>query len=421
LIVAWWALWAGASACTGSSARRDPARSADAAGGVAALRDVVLPLDSAVVQGRIPPRATLAALLGAANVVPADAAAAIERVRELFDLRRLHAGQPFRLVTSVRGAIRRFEYEIDADRLLLVSRSPGGALEAAVQPIPKSRRVEHVVGRIDHASPSLVAAVAALGETIDLTLAIAEILSGEIDFSTEVQPDDRFDVTVEKHYREDQTFGGYGPILAVEFINAGRRVRAVRFTPDGGQPGYYDERGVSMKRFFLASPLKFQPVVTSAFSRSRFHPILREYRPHLGVDYKAPHGAPVIAVADGLVVSAGPNGGSGKMVHLRHTNGYESEYLHLSAISVQRGARIHQGELIGRVGSTGLATGPHLDYRLKKNGAFVNPVAAHRSMPPSEPVPAPQMAAFAAVRDRDFPAAQLLSVESVANPNTAVR
>jgi len=188
-------------------------------------------------------------------------------------------------------------------------------------------------------------------------------------------------------------------VLAAEFDNAGRRVRALRFAPDGGAPAYYDERGVSMRRFFLASPLKFQPVVTSAFSTSRLHPILREYRAHLGVDYRAPSGSPVVAVADGVVLSAGMSGGSGRMVHLRHANGYETQYLHLSSIAVRAGGRVRQGELVGRVGATGLATGPHLDYRLKKNGAFINPITAHRSMPPADPVPAAQMAAFTAARD----------------------
>jgi murein DD-endopeptidase MepM/ murein hydrolase activator NlpD len=180
----------------------------------------------------------------------------------------------------------------------------------------------------------------------------------------------------------------------------------VRFTPDGGSPGYYDDHGRSMKRFFLASPLKFNPVVTSAFSRARLHPVLREVRAHLGVDYRAPAGSPVVAVADGVVVSAGMSGGAGRRVHLRHANGFETEYLHLSAIAVAAGAHVRQGELVGRVGSSGLATGPHLDYRLKKNGAFINPVTAHRAMPPADPVPAAQMAAFEAARDRAIGALQ---------------
>src|SRR5207249_4349512 len=211
-----------------------------------------------------------------------------------------------------------------------------------------------------------------------------------------------FQLSVEKQFRENGDFAGYGPVLAAEFDNAGRRVRALRFAPEGGSPAYYDDRGVSMRRFFLASPLKFQPVVTSAFSRSRLHPILREYRPHLGVDYKAPEGAPVVAVADGVVVSAGLSGGSGRLVHLRHANGYESEYLHLSTITVRAGSRVRQGDLIGRVGHTGLATAPHLDFRIKKNGAFINPVTARRSLPPAEPIAAAEMPSFALARDRAF-------------------
>src|SRR6185436_9161711 len=146
-------------------------------------------------------------------------------------------------------------------------------------------------------------------------------------------------------------------------VNDGRRLRAVRFERAGAAPGYFDERGVSMRRFMLRSPLKFDPVVTSGFSRRRMHPILGEARAHLGVDYRAPAGAPVIAVADGVVVRAGMNGGAGRVVHLRHGNGFETEYLHLSAATVRAGRRVQQGDVIGRVGATGLATGPHLDYR----------------------------------------------------------
>jgi hypothetical protein len=138
-----------------------------------------------------------------------------------------------------------------------------------------------VTGTIDREHSSLVAALDAAGETIDLTLALADIFGGDIDFTTELQPGDHFELSVEKQFRDDHQFAGYGPILAAEFINAGRHVRATRFTPDGGSPAYYDEHGRSMRRFFLASPLKFQPVVTSGFSQARMHPVLREVRAHL--------------------------------------------------------------------------------------------------------------------------------------------
>ena len=373
-----------------------------------------------VVSARVTAGATLASILRAQAVAVAEVARLIERIASVFDLRKVRANQPYRLETTPDGAIAKFEYEIDGDRSLRVTRGDDDALEANVVPIPKTREIEHVTGHIDRSMPSLVAAVEAAGETIDLTLAMADILGGEIDFSTELQPGDRFDVTVEKQFRDNHAFAGYGPVIAVEFENAGRHVRALRFTPDGGQPAYYDERGVSMKRFFLASPLKFQPVVTSGFTTSRFHPVLREFRAHLGVDYRAPAGAPVVAVSDGVVVSAGLAGASGRLVHLRHSNGYESEYLHLSAITVRTGERVRQGELIGRVGSSGLATGPHLDYRLKKNGAFVNPVTAHRSMPPADPVGPSQMAAFIAARDKAFAETAFPPASRVANANSAV-
>ncbi len=368
-------------------------------------QDIDLAAGWHVETGHVAPRATLAALLRAHGILESDVASTIARAASRFDLRKVRAAQPYRITTAVDGSLRSLEYEIDGDRALNVHREPGGDLAADVTAIPKSRRRVVVRGTIDRGSPSLFAAMEAAGESIDLSVALAEIFGGEIDFSTELQPGDRFEVVVEKQYREpEKAFAGYGPIIAAQIDNAGRRVRAVHFAPDGSAAGYYDERGTSMRRFFLKSPLKFEPVVTSAFSPNRFHPILREYRAHLGVDYRAPAGAPVIAVADGLVLQAETGGGAGRFVHLRHANGYETEYLHLSSIAVRPGAHVRQGDVIGRVGASGLATGPHLDYRVKRAGAFIDPLALHRAMPPAEPVPADQMAAFRELEEQSFAA-----------------
>src|SRR4029078_7588517 len=135
----------------------------------------------------------------------------------------------------------------------------------------------------------------------------------------------------------------------------------------------YDDNGRSLKRFFLRSPLRFEPRITSGFSRSRLHPVYRTYRAHLGIDYGAPIGAPVVAVAAGTVLSAGWSGGGGNMVRIKHASGFESYYLHLSAFAkgVHGGVHVDQGRLIGLVGATGTATGPHLDYRLKKHRVSV--------------------------------------------------
>jgi murein DD-endopeptidase MepM/ murein hydrolase activator NlpD len=375
--------------------------------------DIVLARETTLVKARVAAGATMASILRTHGVAVAEVADAIGQAASVFDVRKVRTDQPYQLEKAITGALRRFEYEIDADKFLRVARGSDARLVANVLPIPKTRRVDVVRGRIDRESPSLVAAMNTIGETIDLTLAMADIFGGEIDFSTELQPDDSFRLSVEKQFRDGGAFAGYGPILAAEFVNNGRRVRAVRFTPEHGSPAYYDERGISMKRFLLASPLKFQPVVTSGFSRSRFHPILHEFHAHLGIDYRAPIGSPVVAVSDGVVVAAGMSGGSGNLVHLRHSNGFETEYLHLSSIAVRSGARVRQGDVIGRVGMTGLATGPHLDYRVKKNGAFINPAAAHRAMPPADPVPQAQMAAFVTARDRAFWGADARSAKDV--------
>jgi murein DD-endopeptidase MepM/ murein hydrolase activator NlpD len=364
--------------------------------------DIALPSEMQHVSARVAPGATLTSLLEANDVAAPDIVETVAQARSVFDLRKVRTSQPYRVEKRANGSLARFEYEIDGDQLLRVERSDA-ALVAALVPIAKTRRVEVVRGGIDRETPSLFDAIDESGETSDLAVALADILGGDIDFNSVLQTGDRFGLLVEKQYREDdQNFGGYGPIFAAELDNVGRRVRALRFTPDGGKPGYYDEKGVSLRRFFLRSPLKFEPVVTSPFSRRRFHPILRRYRAHLGVDYRAPIGAPVVAVADGVVVDAGMRGGAGRLVHLRHTHGFESEYLHLSKINVRKGAHVRQGDVIGRVGASGLATGPHLDYRLKRGGAFVDPRAVHRAMPPADPVPPGQMAEFIAARDRVF-------------------
>jgi murein DD-endopeptidase MepM/ murein hydrolase activator NlpD len=172
-----------------------------------------------------------------------------------------------------------------------------------------------------------------------------------------------------------------------------------------------------LKRFFLKSPLKFEPRITSSFSRARRHPVLDYTRAHNGVDYAAPPGAPVGSVASGVVTFAGWTRGGGRTVRVRHASGYESEYLHLSAVAVKAGARIGQGHLVGRVGSTGLATGPHLHYGLRRNGAYVNPVREHQNMPPGEPIAEGHRSFFVEHRDRLFGLLEDSGLRAVNNNN----
>ena len=367
-------------------------------------RDVTLARDSDLITGFIPARTTIADLFGNHLIDRRESVQLVSSIASAMDVRRLRAGQPYSLDRLIDGRVRRFEYEIDTDRRVVVTRASlddEPRFVATVDRIPKQTSVVAVEGEINRETSSLVASLDKAGERIELALAMADVFSGEIDFNSDLQPGDRFRVLVERHMREGR-LSGYGPILAAEFVNVGRAMKAIRFTPDGGSPGYYDENGRSLKRFFLKSPLKFEPRITSRFSGSRKHPILGYARAHNGVDYHAPTGAPVGAVAPGVVTMAGWTAGGGRTVKVRHSNGYETEYLHLSSIAVRTGARVGQGDLVGRVGQTGLATGPHLHYGMKKGGRYVNPVIEHRNMPPGEPIPASLVTAFSSDRDRYF-------------------
>ena len=377
---------------------------ADPAETVRTGNDVHLAKDSEILRGFVPSRTTIAHLFEHHMIEGADTSVLVSSIASAMDVRKLRAGQPYTIDRLLDGRVRRFEYEIDADKRLSIERA---SLEGAprflanVERIPKQTTVVTVEGDINRETNSLAAAIDKAGERIELALGMADVFSGELDFNSDLQPGDKFRLLVERHTREGR-LSGYGAILAAEFVNDGRTLRAIRFTPDGGSPAYYDETGRSLKRFFLKSPLKFEPRITSRFSSSRKHPILGYARAHNGVDYYAPAGAPVGAVAPGVVTMAGWTGGGGRTVKVRHSNGYETEYLHLSAIAVRAGLRISQGDLVGRVGKTGLATGVHLHYGMKKNGRYVNPVIEHRNMPPGEPIAAGVMNVFMTERDRYF-------------------
>ena len=366
--------------------------------------DVFLKVDTRVIEDVVPRRATLAGLLDTHEFDGSFVYQFVEAVRPVFDPRRIRVGNPYKLIVGDDGALRRFEYHIDNDEFLRVDYVTGTETPFDAERVPyvKERTEVATRGLIDERNSSLSAALDEAGENVNLAILMAEVFSGEIDFNNDLRRGDRFDVLFEKYYSEDE-FSDYGDILAAEFYNDGRTVQAFSFVIPGDDKAlYYDAAGRSLKRLFLRSPFRFEPRVTSRFSYRRLHPVLGTNRPHLGVDYGAPTGTPVIAVANGRVVSAAASGGSGNMVRLRHTNGYETYYLHLSrfAKGMRPGNRVVQGQTVGYVGSTGLATGPHLDYRIRKNGTFVNPLIEHRNLPPGDPIPEEHVAAFFEARDR---------------------
>jgi murein DD-endopeptidase MepM/ murein hydrolase activator NlpD len=365
-------------------------------------RDIHLPAESAIHEGLVPRHATLDRLLGAYHVRGDVTSQVVTAVRAAFDPRAVRQGQAYKLVIGTDGQFRSFEYTIDADRVLRVAipDDGSGVVIADIKTVPKHYAMSVANGLIDAGHPSLIAAVTAAGEGVELALRLADLFGGQLDFNTDLQPGDRFEMLFEKDARVGQRTA-YGSIVAASVVNSGRRLQAFRFADRDGRIGYFDEHGRSVERFFLRSPLPFLPRITSRFSLNRLHPVRGVRRAHLGVDYAAPTGTPVLAVAGGVVVSAGFSGASGRLIRLRHANAYQTYYLHLSSIAkgIRPGKRVSQGDVIGRVGASGVVTGPHLDYRLTKRGVFVNPLVEQRSMAPSASISAERRQAFAVARD----------------------
>jgi murein DD-endopeptidase MepM/ murein hydrolase activator NlpD len=309
----------------------------------------------------------------------------------VYNLARVVAGRPYWVEVNSAGGIHSFRYPLDDERYLTVYRH-GDQYVPVMKQFPYSTRVEAVSGEI---RDSLFSAITGSGEEERLGLDLADIFMWDIDFYTELQPGDSFRLLVEKKYLDGKFFK-YGPILAATFLNQNRTLTAFRFEARPGAAEYFDANGKALKRSFLKSPLKFARI-TSRFSNARRHPILRIVRPHHGVDYAAPAGTPVVAVGAGTVAAAGSTPQGGKMVRIRHAGGYETYYLHLMRIAVRSGSTVNQNQVIGYVGSTGLSTGPHLDFRVTQRGRFINP--AKVIFPPSSPVPPSEYARFAAARD----------------------
>lgn len=296
------------------------------------------------------------------------------------DPRRLRPGTVFEGTRRPDGSLEELRVSLDMRSELVFTEHAGEISCGRIE-----REVRSEVVRLEgEVTSSLFGAVEAAGGRPSLAVGLAEIFRWDVDFLRDLRVGDKFMVIVDEQQIEGEFFR-YGTIFAARFVNRDRVMNAVVFPDDDGRLGYYDLEGVPLRKMFLRSPLKFSRV-TSRFSLNRYHPVLKRRMPHYGVDYGAPVGTPVHATADGTVTLAGRNGGAGNMVRLRHPNGYETNYLHLNKYGsgVKRGARVSQGQVVGYVGSTGLSTGPHLDYRVKLNGSWINPLTI--SSPPVKPL-----------------------------------
>jgi murein DD-endopeptidase MepM/ murein hydrolase activator NlpD len=292
-----------------------------------------------------------------------EASASIHRLKELYP------GQPYKILVTDDNQIDSLVYWIDDDYILNITRTESGFLAEKVA-VEYEKRIMHIGGTI---KDNLISSVGEDRENLMLALQLSDIFAWDIDFTTDLRNDDTFKIIVEGRYLNGE-FKKYGEILSAEFSNNGAIYHAYRFEYNG-KVDYYDDSGKSLRRAFLKAPLSFRRI-SSGFSRKRYHPILKIYRPHLGVDYAASTGTPVSAIGDGRVIFAGYKGQNGNIVAIRHFNGYRTFYGHLSKIvkGIRKGVKVKQGQVIGYVGATGLATGPHLDYRIKVNNRFVNPL-----------------------------------------------
>ena len=337
--------------------------------------------------GEVKERSTLFQSLSEKNIPLRWIDLIISKLKPYVNFRKIKGGT-YRFITDVKGELVKFIYEASPTEIYEVEKDSQGYVAQRKKVVLETRLVK-VVGEI---RSSLFEAMDAAGELDPLTIAFAEILAWEIDFYKDVREGDRFKVAVEKIYKGDQ-FIQYRTIHAVEYQRGEKIIRGIRF-----KDGYYNEKGISLKKAFLKAPLRFNRI-SSKFSRARKHPILGGVRPHYGVDYAAPPGTPIWAVADGTVTSCGWNSGFGNQVTLRHMNGYMTYYGHLSGFGhgIRQGIRVGQKQIIGYVGSTGLSTGPHLDYRLAKDGQFRNPLK--ETFIPGAPIEKKEMERFGKKKD----------------------
>lgn len=285
----------------------------------------------------------------------------------LFNLSALKIGHQYTLSYTADGQLEKFCYEIDQSKQLVI---------AGREPKARFEKLEYLTALEIISIPvedSVYTAVANVGEKPQIAQKIIQIFGSEVNFSKDLQAGDWFSVLVEKRLRDGQSLG-YGRVLSCEFHVKNQILHAYLFCDSGGRPQYYNEKGHNLKKMFLQAPLTILHV-SSKFSHNRIHPIFGDNRAHLGVDYAAPEGTVVRAVADGKVEKIGWAGGFGKQIILKHRDKMESWYSHLSDYGrgLKEGALIEQGEIIGYVGSTGTATGPHLDFRFKKGEEFIDP------------------------------------------------
>jgi murein DD-endopeptidase MepM/ murein hydrolase activator NlpD len=343
---------------------------------------------------------TVAALLSRLQVNDPEAEVALRITRETKVFRQLIPGRTIRAKTTADGRLHALQY-LNNNSVFSAERGPDG-ITVLEQPAELELRTQMQSGVI---RSSLFAATDAINLSDAVAIQVAEIFSTDIDFHRDLRKGDRFTVVYEIFYHLGTAVKS-GRVLAAEFINQGKTYQAVYFQNADGQGGYYTFDGKNIRKAFLRSPIEFSRI-SSGFSNARFHPVLKQWRAHKGIDYAAGTGTRVRATSDGVVETAGVQGGYGNLVVLRHQSKYTTWYGHLSGFAkgIRRGGRVSQGDVIGYVGATGLATGPHLHYEFRINDVHQNPLQV--VMPSAPPITTVQKPEFEAATQ---PLAQRLTL-----------
>lgn len=327
---------------------------------------------------------TLSSSLKGTTLTEPEAGAVVKALTGVFDLRKCRVGDTYEItVLKDTGAFSKFTYHAGPTVSYEVARDSQNIYASSRSEAILQKKISTLTGTIKN---NLYEAMTSSGESPELVMSYADIFGYEIDFLTDPRVGDTFTVVYEKLYNNNK-FVKDGQILAAYYWNSGKEHRAIYFEDPAGHKDYYGLDGKSLRKAFLRSPLNYRRI-SSYFTLRRWHPILKIYRPHLGIDYAAPSGTPISSIGDGTVIFAGWEGGFGRFIKVRHPNGYTSCYGHLSgyAKGIRVGTRVNRGQVIGYCGMSGLATGPHLDFRLERNNQFINFLAL--SLPEASSVPA---------------------------------
>ena len=338
-----------------------------------------------IIDGRIGRQPIYNVLVGW-GVAPAEVLSLTRSFKGIFDFRKSRPKDEYQVSLTPQKKLQKLTYKTSLTNQYVAVKTDSGAFHSYRREISPQKET---VARTFTLESSLYQAVTAQGENGHLVAAFADIFSWDIDFYLYPRKGDTIRMLFEK-YTLDGKFINYGNIIAAQYIGSSKKFSAFYFD-DGRQAGYYDENGVPLRKMFLRVPVKFGQR-TSSYSPRRFHPISKKYKRHTGIDYSAARGTPIFATAGGTVAFAGWRGGYGKLMVIRHPNGYKTYYGHCSRLLVKKGTTVKQGQTIARVGRTGQATGPHVHYEIRINGKPVNPKRIKSTK--GNPLPADQRARF---------------------------